>query len=254
MGLSRLGIDQFFYWQWATYFLIQPSVQGISFSLFLQLGLSLYLIWIFGTSLMERLGQTKFFALFLGSALAAGLAAWGALEAGRSSHLFLGPSAPLYACLFAWTLLNENASILLFFAVPIKARSALYVLLGGAFFIYISQSDWPSVAALFAAIAYAYLFILITCRIRSPFPFLHPFERALMRCQNKEFPWGKKKNPTYHASKIYDIRSGEPILNDEQFMDAMLTRISLYGEDSLSSENRKRMTEISHRKKNKKST
>jgi len=192
-GLSRLGIDQFFYWQWISYFLIQPPVQGISFSLFIQLGFSLYLLWVFGNSLIDRLGQTRFFTLFFGSVLAGGLGAWGALEAMHSPYIFLGPTTPLYACLFAWTLLNEEARLFLFFTIPLKARTALYVLLGGTFLIDLSQAQWPSVAGLLAGIAYSYFFTLIACQIRSPFSFLHPFERIFMRYQNKAFFWKKKK-------------------------------------------------------------
>jgi hypothetical protein len=59
------------------------------------------------------------------------------------------------------------------------------------------------------------------------------------------FTWKEKFHST---TKIYDFRSGLPKLNDEQFMDAMLARISRYGKDSLSPEETERMKKISEKK------
>ncbi len=63
------------------------------------------------------------------------------------------------------------------------------------------------------------------------------------------FLWGKKRQLPYRHSKIYDIKSGEPLLDDDQFMDAMLDQISRYGEESLTPAEKKRMKEISEKKK-----
>ena len=46
----------------------------------------------------------------------------------------------------------------------------------------------------------------------------------------------RHKDKFYHPTKIFDFRSGQPVLDDDQFMDAMLARISLYGENSLTPE------------------
>ena len=252
LGLSSTGIDQHFYWQFLSYFLIEPAASGISFNLFLQLAFSLYMIYIFGTSLIEKLGQPKFYTLFLGSTLSAALGAWLTTTLLNLPFLLLGPTAPLYGCLFAWTLLNAEAEILLFFTIPFKARTALFILLGATLLIDLSNAQWPKVGALLLSITFSYLFTLLACRVRSPFSPLHSFERSLIRFWKKCSNWGQKKTTPYKPSKVYDIRSGQPVLSDDQFMDAMLNRISLYGEDSLSPKEKKRMLQISQSKSLKK--
>ena len=46
----------------------------------------------------------------------------------------------------------------------------------------------------------------------------------------------KRIDPSYvfAKAKIYDFKTGQAILNDEEFMDAMLSKISMYGQSSLS--------------------
>lgn len=251
LGLSTEGIDRFFYWQWLTYSFFEPSPRGLDGSLFIQLGFTLYLLWIFGSSLAEHFGARRFFSLFLGSALFSGLAAWMTLKTIHLQTLYISPAPALYACLFAWTILNAQAKILLFFTIPLSARVALYVLLGAAFLIYLSQRDFPSLAAMAISLFYAYLFTVLSQQILSPFSFLHPFERILIKILSKIKSWRIKKPKIYRSSKIFDIHSGKPILDDEDFLDSMLTRISLYGETCLSPEEKKRMDEIASRRKRK---
>jgi hypothetical protein len=155
-------------------------------------------------------------------------------------HFFAGSSPALYAILIAWVFLNAEAQLLLFFAFPLKARWLLLSLIGANLLIDFSNSNWPSLFALSGSAIYAYLFTLIAWRTKSPFPFLHRFEEKVLRLLERS-----KKSP---PSKIYDIQSGKPVPDDDAFMDAMLTRISLHGENSLSREEKKRMQEISRRK------
>jgi predicted AAA+ superfamily ATPase len=50
----------------------------------------------------------------------------------------------------------------------------------------------------------------------------------------------------YESAKIFDIKTGEAVIGDSEFMDAMLEKISKYGEDALSRKERKRMDMISN--------
>ncbi|MBS0625867.1 MAG: rhomboid family intramembrane serine protease [Verrucomicrobia bacterium] len=225
-GLSSAGISQNFYWQWFTYFLIEPG--PISLSLLLQLGLTLYLGWIFGTSLLDRLGYSKLSGLFFGAVLAGGLGAWGAQELLHLPTLFSGPTAPLYGLLLAWTLLNPQTEILLFFAIPLKARTALFVLIGSTLFIDLTNGQWIHLASVSFSMTYSLIFT---------------------RAAFQTFTWGRKR---VLSPKVYDIASGQPVQNDDEFMDSMLARISQHGEDSLTPSERMRMTQISYRKSFKK--
>jgi len=142
-------------------------------------------------------------------------------------------------------LLNPEARLLLFFALPLKARHLLLGLIGFNILIDLSRSNWVPLFAYLASVLFGYLFTLAACRIRSPFPFLMKFENWVLRLLERlSHPRPKGVRHT----KIYDFKSGEPILSDDEFMDAMLAKISLYGEDSLNPEDRKRMQEISEKK------
>ena len=194
---------------------------------------------------MERLHPRLFYALFFGSAAAAGLLAWCAMIGSQLASPLFGSSPALYALLTAWVILNPDARMLLFFAVPFKARHVLLGLIGFNLLIDLSRSDWIPLIAYIGAVLFGYFFTVISCRMRSPFPFLSGLENGILRAVERLTHLGKK---TIRHTKIYDFKSGKPVLNNEQFMDAMLARISLYGEDSLTPEEKKRMKQISEKK------
>lgn len=233
LALSASGIDHLYLWQFLTYPFVCPFPSGI-----LHLAFNLFLIWTFGASLMERLHPKTFFLLFFGSTLLSGLTAWlGQLTFHATP--FFGSSPPLYALLTAWVILNPEAELLLFFTLPVKARNLLLGLIGLNLLIDLSRSDWIPLFAFTPAILFAYFFTILACRTRSSFRFLAGFENWILRARSA------KPAP---QSKIYDIKSGQPNLSDEKFMDAMLARISLHGEESLTPEERKRMQKISEKK------
>lgn len=240
--LTHAGIHHLYLWQFATYVLIHPFPSTL-----IHLAFNLYLIWTFGTILIGRLHSKLFFSLFFGSAITAGLFAWVAMATfPLSSSFLMGSSTALYGLLMSWVILNPDAHLLLFFTIPFKARHLALGLIGINLIIDLSRSDWVSCFAYIGAILFSYLFTLIACRMRSPFPFLSQFENSILRF----IEWithFSSKLPICHT-KIYDIKSGEPILNDDQFMDAMLSQISLYGENSLKPEEKARMKRISERK------
>lgn len=236
LALSLRGIQHFYYWQPLTYFLL--FLPPLDFSFLLHLAFNSFLLWAFGASLLERSKPPLFYSLYFSSGLVGGLCALGAMALFSLPHFFAGNSPALYAILITWVFLNPEAQLLLFFTFPFKARWLLLGLIGANLLIDLSNGDAVSLFALSGATVYAYFFTLIGWRVKSPFHFLHPFEAKFLRL------FERKK-----SSNIYDIRSGNPILDDDAFMDAMLTRISQKGENSLSSEEKKRMQDISRRKR-----
>ncbi len=234
--LSWAGIEHLYLWQLITYAFIEPG--PLSFGFFIQLAFNMYILWVFGATLIERSHTALFFVLYFGAALAAALASLLIPNA-----TLAGSTCPVFAVIVAWMMINPGSRLLLFFTLPFKAHWLVVGLLGFTFFIDISSSNWVGAVSLAASVLFAYLFALIVWREESPFLILRPFERWILRRLEK------KKAESYHSSKIYDIKSGKPLLDDDQFMDAMLDRISRYGENSLSPEEKKRMHEISKRKK-----
>jgi membrane associated rhomboid family serine protease len=236
LALSHTGIKRLYLWQLISYVLIEKG--PISLGFFLQLGFNMYILWMFGSSLIERLGIKAFFSLYFGSALISGLTVLffpGAFLAGSINAV--------YAVLIAWILLNPGSQLLLFFAIPFKAEWLILCLIGFSLIINLTNAQWLEAITLVTSCLYGYLFALLVWRQYSPFLFLRSFEKKVLRL------FEKRKNDSFPSSKIYDIKTGSPILDDEQFMDAMLDRISRHGEDSLTAAEKKRMKEISARKK-----
>lgn len=233
---STAGIKKLFLWQLITYIFVEKG--PISLNFFLNLAFNMYILWIFGAHLLERSSIRHFLTLYFGAALL------GSISVLTLPNAFLaGSSNGVYAILIAWMLLNQDAKLLLFFTIPFRALWLVLGLIGATLLINLSISYWAGVISLTIACAYSYFFTLVVWRQPSPFPLLKKMEKKFFRFLER-----RKHHEPYTHSKIYDIKSGEPILDDDQFMDAMLDRISRHGEGSLTPAERKRMKEISSRK------
>ena len=245
LALSLPGIRHLFLWQFITYLFVQ--IGSISFPFLLHLAFNMYLLWTFGASLLQRAHLGTFLGLYFGAGAFAALTAFGLMSAFSLPYALAGSSTALYALLISWVILNPDAELLLFFAIPFKAKWLLLGLIGANLLIDLSNSDWVSLASYSGSVLFGYLYTLIAFREQSPFLFLRPFERTLLRALEKLRHLGRKEKNSKQP-KIYDIHSGAPQLSDDQFMDAMLARISLHGEDSLTPEEKRRMQAISTRK------
>ncbi|MBU6383833.1 MAG: rhomboid family intramembrane serine protease [Verrucomicrobia bacterium] len=237
LALSGVGLKHLFLWQPLTYVLIERG--PISFNFFLNLAFNMYILWVFGMQLMERSHEKLFFLLYFGAALVGGLAAVALPHA-----LLAGPTNAVYAILVAWMLLNQRARLLLFFSIPFNALWLILGVVALTMAIDLSSGYWARALSLAVACIYAYFFALLAWRTPGPFPHFRKFEKRLF-----QFLERRKKQASHSASKIYDIKSGEPVMDDAAFMDAMLDRISRHGEGSLTSAEKKRMKSISKRQK-----
>ncbi len=93
----------------------------------------------------------------------------------------------------------------------------------------------------------AYIYCVTVLGLQSPFPALHSIDSALERIKEKASATFFRADSS--SEKIYDIRTGNPVDRDERFMDEMLDKISKYGERSLTWRERRRMEEISKKRK-----
>ena len=235
LALSWVGIERFYFWQLITYIFLEQ--RPVSLSFFIQLGFNMYVLWMFGAALLEQRSPRTFFALYFGASLA------GALAVLPFPHFFLvGSTNAVFATLVAWMLRNPESKLLLFFAIPFKAGWLILGLIGFTLFTDLVSGQWAAAASLAAASLYGYFFTLFVFRQPSPLSPFRRFEKMILRL------FEKKQGEAPNTSKIYDIQSGERILDDDQFMDAMLDRISRHGAESLTPE-KKRMKRISESKK-----
>lgn len=249
LGLSTYGLKHYFLWQPVTYLFIQESLQGITFSFLISLLFSMYILWILGSTLAERIGTSRFLCLYLISGALAGLAAvWMMSLAEAPQAILAGPSASLLAIFVVWTMCNPNSELMLFFIIPIRTKWLLAGIVGAICLVSLSQLDVVSLTFYVAGIAFGYFYGLIALRLPGPFAITHRFDEAVTELVDKLKPKSKNPQKKEGSSKIFDFSSGEPMQNDDAFVDAMLTKISKYGERSLSASERQRMEQISKRK------
>jgi hypothetical protein len=240
LALSLPGIQHLFLWQLLSYSFVEINPLGISFPFFMQLAFNLYLLWVLGAMLMER-SKPLFFALYFGAAVVAGLFAIGIMYLTHSHQLISGAIIPLYGVMVAWTMVYPETTLLLFLTMPVRATWLILGIIGINLFIDLANTNWVGFVTTASSSLFGYLFSLIAWKRRSVFSFLHPFENWLLRLTDTTPV--RSKEP-----KIYDIQSGKPRLNDDQFMDAMLEKISRLGQESLTPQEKERMQQISKRK------
>jgi len=245
-GLSLNGIDHFFLWQFITYLFIHPVTYSLSIPFVIHLAFNMYLLWVIGGLTMERIGIKKFLCLYFLAAVACGLVAWGMMF-NSPPLVFSGSSTAIYALMMTWLMIYSDVDLLLFFLIPFKAKWAVVGIFLINLLVDLSHSDFLSALTYFTAILFGYFFGLFILGLKSPFKTLQKFEGFILHLKKPR----KTNYKTFHQAKIYDFETGEAILDDDEFMDSCLARISLYGEDSLTWKEKFRMNRISRKKKKK---
>lgn len=247
LGLSTWGIDHGFYWQFLTYFFVNPVAHGISLSFLFSLAFSLYLIWVIGTSIIERRGVRSFFSLYLSSGIFIGLLVFWLQNVMHPALPFAGNTAALYAILMGWIMLYPEAQLLFLLALPLKAKWLVLSILGANLLIDLSVGEWLNAMAYTGGALFGYLYCLIFWRIRGPITKLHPLENALLKLLGTSPK--TSHSSSYSRAKIYDFKTGKAILSDDDFLEEMLSKIAMKGKSSLTWRERLRLRRISKRKK-----
>jgi hypothetical protein len=241
LGLSVPGIKSGYLFQLITYCLVQlPSGNldtGFLFSLFF----NLYVLWFTISGISDHVGIKKSITFVASSILSVGIFALALMNFMPYVSILSGCSTLIYSLLFGWLMLNPHSEITLFFVVRLQAK---YLVTGiAALHLLLSVSDGPSIlfwVYLFSML-FGYVYSLLFWDARSPFAFLRPFEEGIDRIKSL---FKRKKTATVSDSKIYDFTTGEPLVDDEKFVDDMLSKINNFGQDSLSSREKKRLDKI----------
>lgn len=156
----NLGVFRGFLWQLVTYPFVATSGSGLWFLL------ELLILYWFGRSVMFQLGNRRFWRLLLISAVGAAVAAvaveWLTMTvASGSSHLpfvaMLGQRIVLTVMIAAFATLNGEATILLFFVLPMKARWFLWLEILFAFvFFFLPYKDLAGLVGVCVAVFLTY--------------------------------------------------------------------------------------------------
>lgn len=235
-GLSWGGLKSLYIWQVVTCFLVQPLSLGVTFPFMLKLALCLYLIWTIAPLVANEYGERTFLFLSLGSGVCAAVIPLFFLLPQHSSPLLLGSGPVVFGLLSFWALLHPNQELVLLNQWRVEVRWVSAAVLGGGILLSLSYGYWIYVTSLFSAISYAFGYSFLVCQKVPP----------LLSFFSQKF--NSYAFPPKETSKIFDIRTGRAVLRDEQFMDAMLEKVSREGEDSLTNREKRRMNEISRRK------
>ena len=244
-SLSLSGVKNFFLWQFFTHPFLIGAPQGITPSLLLNLGFSLYLFAKISSLLSAQKGVKHLIALCLGSALFSGLAAFLTLYITPSPSLFGGPGPILFTLLVATVVLYPDLELLIFFTIPAKAKWLVLIILSSLLLIDLSNSLFVSFFAYLTAFLFGYFYATTVWSLKSPFPGVQSLQDRLS---------GLYKKPSLDpylrsSSKIYDFKTGERIISDEEFLDGCLTKIEQEGRHSLTLRERLRLYRLSKKER-----
>ena len=150
-----------FLWQLVTYPFIGMGAPNFWFVL------ELLILFLFGRSVLGRLGRRGFWKLLLSSALVAGIAAAlvGALVDFTTGQgppppttliLMQGQRMVMTILIAAFATMNQHATILLFFVLPIQARWFLLLEILFAFLGFLSTHDVSGFVGLCVAVGFTY--------------------------------------------------------------------------------------------------
>ncbi len=244
--LSREGIENGWLWQLITYSLIEDPYYGIHFGLLFNLLFNMLMLWIFGSSLIEYFGEKAFVIFYLLSSLFIGLVTVGCMMATNQSYYIAGCNFTVFSVFAAWTYLYKDAEVLFFFMFRFKAKWLLLGTLGTIFLVNVSQGTFIHFIAYLASAIFAFMYCSYT------FDSISLSEKILLILKELKKRWVKVDLPLSSKSKkgkIIDFHTGEAVLDDEEFVDAMLEKISISGEKSLNASQKERLQKISEAKK-----
>jgi len=247
-ALSWGGMSSLYLWQPFTYFFLYGAAEGTTITFFWLLGLAfnMYILWIMGSNIAERVTALSFSKMYLLSGVIAGFSALMMMLITGHYSLVYGPAPCIFATLLVWSMLNPDSDLLLFFVLPIKSRWLVAGLLIVIFLVNLSSGQFVDLALYTAGALTGYLYGLWIWNLKSPFVRLQVIDEWLLNLKSKtisSLPWTAKCN-----GKVYDFQTGKLINKDDRFMDAMLDKISKQGKESLTWFERMKMNRIAKRK------
>ena len=247
LPLSYEGVMNYYLWQYLTYAFVLPVGDPMQI---LQMFFLLYLLYSVGLSISHMRGPQTITHLFLGGTLAASLAASLVFQIMPPSPIpYFGPQAAIYATLIAWIFLYPEAELYLFMTFPMKARNLLLIIISITLFSDLAGKRFVEFWAYLTGALFGYFYALLVFEVHSPFQFLYSFERSILGMKRVFSRQTVSANAFSKNAKIYDFKTGNAVLNDDEFVDACLEKISRLGKDSLTFYERIRFWRASRKRK-----
>ena len=252
LSLSKWGLNSGCIWQLLSYLFLQPIAGGFSFETLLSTFFQLYLFQWIGKTLIERRGNRDFLALFFGGALFVALAGYLFMLLTPLPLVLFGSSYVLSILFMAWAFLFPDASILLFFVLPVRAKWLAFGYFAFQLLSSFSSGHFFSFFLHLAALCYGYFYPLLVWEMVSPFRKAHSFEQRIIY-HKKLFIrrlFSKGSSPR-SKHKIYSFETGKKVEKEGEVINACLEKISTKGKKSLTLLDRWRLWKASRKARKK---
>lgn len=222
LGLSLNGIQNFYLWQLITYLFTQPDI-GISFASLFKIAFNIYILWFAAKSYIFKKGFGHFFSVYFLSGFFSAVIAILLMPFSQTS-LLTGNLTAIYGLLVCWITVSPRTNVILFFALPLKAANLVYAFLGINLFLDLASGNWLYAVSYGSAAIFGFFY-------------------------GHLFPEKRSNKQTYTKAKIFDFKTGQAILNDDEFLEEMLSKISIHGKNSLTWREKWRLRLINKRRK-----
>lgn len=157
LALSWMGISHLYLWQFVTYILIHSIGIGITLSLLFSIAFHLLLLWFAGGEVAYRFGKKGFWLFFISSTLIGALGGLIGLFLSSSAQVVFGSGPPVFALITIWVMCYPDTELSLFLVIRMKAKWCALGLIAVAWFIHLSNEEWPILIAEVAAVLWAYI-------------------------------------------------------------------------------------------------
>lgn len=225
-------------------------MEGFQFS-FISLLFNLYTLWAIGSAIFQVIGKGPFLRLYIIGGIASGILSLLSMKLTGQYEMLMGMGTPLLILFTVWSMAFPETEILLFFLIPMKVKWIVITIISIMLLVTFTHFDLTHFVLYLSAVLIGYGYAVMVQGWYSPFPFTLRFDIWLSRFAAKLRRWmplkGKSKEVKLTEAKVVDIR-GQPIKDDDAFVDAMLIKISQKGEDSLTWSEKRRLQEISKKK------
>jgi len=189
-----------------------------------------------GSVIAHHKGEIKFVCYFLFCGIVSGIAAFLTISHFQINTYYAGPSSALYSLLIATVFLFPKLDLMVFFSTPLKGQTLVPGLIGVMLLMNLSTGDYIHFFATLSSAIGAYLYILFFWKLESPFLFMQKFDRFIITISKGRLSsmYESTKLDKYtDGPRIYDIKTGKAVLNEETFINACLEKISKEGRNSL---------------------
>jgi len=193
--------------------------------------INMLLLWMFGTPLVEAMGERKFWWFYLSTGVFSGLCSLVFYTVTNNPTTVIGASGAIFGLMFAFAKFFPTQQFLIFFLFPVQARYAVLIF-GAVELISITSNDRIAHMAHLGGALYAWLY----------FTFENRGAMALTRWKNR------KTERAQRAVRQSEEEVGQLMVD----IDPILKKISLTGMGSLSKEEKDLLEKASELKRKQK--